>query len=309
MSEKKEYKVIGTRPIRHDGVDKVTGRALYGADFQTTGLLHGKVLRSPHAHARIKSIDTSRAEAHPDVKAVVTAADLPTAADKIADLGEGAVNLKYLCDNILASDKALYTGHAVAALAASDPHTAEEALELIDVEYEVLEAVLDVREAMADDAPILLDGLRTVALGEVGDKPTNIAQQFRHARGDLEAGYAEADAIVEREFTTAMVHQGYIEPQASTVQWRADDQIDIWTSTQGPFQIRDSVAALLQVPVSQVKVTPAEIGGGFGGKFTPYTDLPAALLSRKSGHRPVKIALTRAEWYRLFNASRGSPVP
>ena len=115
MPENKEYKVIGTRPIRHDGVEKVTGRALYGADFQTVGLLHGRVLRSPHAHARIISIDASRAEAFPGVKGVVTAQDLPTAEDKVADLGEGAVNLKYLCDNVLASDKVLYKGHAVAA--------------------------------------------------------------------------------------------------------------------------------------------------------------------------------------------------
>ena len=200
MSEKKEYKVIGTRPIRHDGVDKVTGRALYGADFQTTGLLHGKVLRSPHAHARIKSIDTSRAEAHPDVKAVVTAADLPTAADKIADLGESAVNLKYLCDNILASDKALYTGHAVAALAAIDPHTAEEALELIDVEYEVLPPVLEVREAMEDDAPLLHENLKTDAMGEKSEKSSNVASHFQHKKGDIDAGFAEADVVIEHDF-------------------------------------------------------------------------------------------------------------
>ena len=302
------YQVIGTRPIRHDGTDKVLGAARYAADQNLPGMLYGKYLRSPHAHARILSIDTSKAEALPGVAAIVTTADLAEAADKIQEMGEDAVNLKYLSANMLAQDKVLYHGHAIAAVAANSVHVAEEAVGLIDVEYEVLEAVLDVREAMADDAPILLDGLRTVALGEVGDKPTNIAQQFRHARGDLEAGYAEADAIVEREFTTAMVHQGYIEPQASTVQWRADDQIDIWTSTQGPFQIRDSVAALLQVPVSQVKVTPAEIGGGFGGKFTPYTDLPAALLSRKSGHRPVKIALTRAEVLLATGPTSGSYI-
>ena len=146
MPEKKEYKVIGTRPIRHDGVDKVTGRALYGADFQTSGLLHGRILRSPHAHARIKSIDTSRAEAYPGIKAAVTAKDFPTAEDKVADLGESSVNLQDLQGNVLANKKVLYKGHAVAAVAATDPHTAEEALELIDVEYEVLAPVLDVRD-------------------------------------------------------------------------------------------------------------------------------------------------------------------
>ena len=217
-AESASYQVIGTRPIRHDGTDKVLGAARYAADQNLPGMLYGKILRSPHAHARILNIDTSKAEALPGVTAIVTTADLAEAADKIQEMGEDAVNLKYLSANMLAQDKVLYHGHAIAAVAANSVHVAEEAVGLIDVEYEVLEAVLDVREAMADDAPILLDGLRTVALGEVGDKPTNIAQQFRHARGDLEAGYAEADAIVEREFTTAMVHQGYIEPQASTVQ-------------------------------------------------------------------------------------------
>ena len=302
------YQVVGTRPIRHDGTDKVVGAARYAADQNVPGMLYGKYLRSPHAHARILNIDTSKAEALPGVTAIVTSSDLAEAADKIQEMGEDAVNLRYLSANMLAHDKVLYHGHAIAAVAANSVHVAEEAVELIDVEYEVLKPVLDVREAMADDAPILLEELRTTALGEVGDKATNVAQHFRHARGDLEAGYEAADAIVEREFTTAMVHQGYLEPQASTVQWRSDDQIHIWTSTQGPFQIRDSVSALLQVPVSQVKVTPAEIGGGFGGKFTPYTDLPAALLSRKSGNRPVKMALTRTEVLQATGPTSGSYI-
>jgi len=302
------YQVVGTRPIRHDGTDKVVGAARYAADQNVPGMLYGKYLRSPHAHARILNIDTSKAEALPGVTAIVTSSDLAEAADKIQEMGEDAVNLRYLSANMLAHDKVLYHGHAIAAVAANSVHVAEEAVELIDVEYEVLKPVLDVREAMADDAPILLEELRTTALGEVGDRPTNVAQHFRHARGDLEAGYEAADAIVEREFTTAMVHQGYLEPQASTVQWRSDDQIHIWTSTQGPFQIRDSVSALLQVPVSQVKVTPAEIGGGFGGKFTPYTDLPAALLSRKSGNRPVKMALTRTEVLQATGPTSGSYI-
>ena len=302
------YQVVGTRPIRHDGTDKVVGAARYAADQNVPGMLYGKYLRSPHAHARILSIDTSKAEALPGVTAIVTSSDLAEAADKIQEMGEDAVNLRFLSANMLAHDKVLYHGHAIAAVAANSVHVAEEAVGLIDVEYEVLKPVLDVREAMADDAPILHEELRTTALGEVGDKPTNVAQHFRHARGDLEAGYEAADAIVEREFTTAMVHQGYLEPQASTVQWRSDDQIHIWTSTQGPFQIRDSVSALLQVPVSQVKVTPAEIGGGFGGKFTPYTDLPAALLSRKSGNRPVKMALTRTEVLQATGPTSGSYI-
>src|SRR6266852_3154577 len=143
-----EYSVIGTRPVRHDGVDKVTGRAQYGADFQMAGLLHGHILRSPHAHARIRRIDTRRAEALPGVKAVLTHADLPVAADKVEELGEGAANLRDLSENVLADGKALYRGHAVAAVAATSPRIAEEALRLIEVEYEPLPPVLDVREAM-----------------------------------------------------------------------------------------------------------------------------------------------------------------
>ena len=166
MAEKKDYKVVGTRPIRHDGLDKVTGRALYGADFQAVGLLHGKVLRSPYAHARIKSIDTSRAEAHPGVRAVVTAKDFPAVENKIADLGEGATNVKDLQDNVLAGEKALYKGHQVAAVAAIDPHTAEEALELIDVEYEVLPPVVKVLDAMKEDAPLLHEDMRTDEMGK-----------------------------------------------------------------------------------------------------------------------------------------------
>jgi xanthine dehydrogenase molybdenum-binding subunit len=226
-SKKKEYKVIGTRPIRHDGVDKVTGRAIYGADFQITGLLHGRVLRSPHAHARIVSIDTSRAEAHPGVKGVVTAQDLPTAEDKMADLGEGTVNLKYLCDNILASDKVLYKGHAIAAVAATNPHIAEEACQLIDVKYEVLPPVLEVRQAMEPDAPLLHENLKTSSLGETSDKPSNIASHLQHKKGDIEKGFAEADVVIDREFVTGTVHQGYIEPHNATALYNPDGQMTV----------------------------------------------------------------------------------
>ena len=300
------YKVIGTRPIRHDGMDKVTGAARYGADTQLPGLLYGKILRSPHAHARILSIDTSKAEALPGVTAVVTSKDLAPAEDKVQEMGEDVTNLMYLSANILAQDKVLYHGHAIAAVAANSVHVAEEALKLIEVKYELLPPVLDAYESAQPGAPILLPGLRTTSMGEKGDQPTNLASLLRHERGDLAAGFAAADVIVEREFRTAMVHQGYIEPQASTAIWKNDDHIDIWTTTQGSFQIRDSVAELLQLPVSQIRVTPTEIGGGFGGKFTPYTDIPAALLSRKSRHRPVKIVMTRTEVLQATGPTSGS---
>ena len=164
--ELKEYKVIGSRPIRHDGVDKVTGRALYGADIHLPGLLYGKVLRSPHAHARIRRIDVSKALALPGVKAVATGADLPSLSDTVKALGEGSVNLKYQSTGLLADDKVLYHGHPVAAVAATSIHIAEEALALIEVDYELLPPVLDVRAAMQEGAPILLDDLRTNELGE-----------------------------------------------------------------------------------------------------------------------------------------------
>ncbi len=304
MSEKKEYKVIGTRPIRHDGVDKVTGRAIYGADFQITGLLHGRVLRSPHAHARIVSIDTSRAEAHPGVKGVVTAQDLPAAEDKMADLGEGAVNLKYLCDNIFASDKALYKGHAIAAVAATNPHIAEEACELIDVEYEVLPPVLEVRQAMEPDAPILHENLTTSSLGDTEDKPTNIASHLQHKKGDIEKGFDEAEVVIERDFVTGTVHQGYIEPHNATAHYNQDGQLTVWCSTQGAFTVREQLAEILQYPVSKIKVVPLEIGGGFGGKINVYIKPVAALLAKKTG-KPVKVLMNRAD---VFEGTGPTPA-
>ena len=304
----KKYDVVGTRPIRHDGADKVTGRALYGADFQMAGLLHGKVLRSPHAHARIKSIDTSKAEAMPGVRAVVTAKDFPKVESKVVEIGEGATSsLKYLRDNVLASNKVLYEGHAVAGVAAVSPHVAEEALALIDVEYEVLSPVLTAPEGMKDDAPLLHDDLKTQELGEQTDKVSNLAQHFQHKKGDIQKGFAEADVIVEREFNTATVHQGYIEPHNVTALWNNDGRLHIWCSTQGSFTVRDTVAEILDLPVSQVKVTPMEIGGGFGGKINVYGDPVAALLSKKTGH-PVKIVMTREEVFEGTGPTPGSYV-
>jgi len=162
------YKVIGTRPIRHDGVDKVTGRALYGADIQMSGLLHGRVLRSPHAHARIVSIDASAALKLPGVEAIVTSDDLADPGDRIAELGEGSVKLHDLSSNCLARGKVYYQGHAIAAVAATSSHIAEQAVRMIEVEYELLPVLLDVRKAMSDGAPILHDTLVTESLAVNG---------------------------------------------------------------------------------------------------------------------------------------------
>ncbi|HRA90386.1 MAG TPA: molybdopterin-dependent oxidoreductase, partial [Planctomycetaceae bacterium] len=281
-----KYKVIGTRPVRHDGADKVTGRAKYGADIKLTGMLYGAMLRSPHAHARIVSIDTSKAEALPGVRAVATSADLPEQGDRVVELGEGSANMRHLSANILAREKVLYKGHAIAAVAADNIHIAEEAVKLIAVQYELLPPVLDVRKAMEDDAPILNDDIRTESVGSAppgnDSKPTNIAKHFVFEKGDLAAGFAAADVIVEREFDTSMVHQGYIEPHNATVLWNTDDKITVWLSTQGSFSVRQQTAELLKVPISRVKVIPTEIGGGFGGKISVYLPPVAAVLSRKS---------------------------
>jgi len=304
---KGEYRVIGTRPIRHDGVDKVTGRALYGADLQLTGLLHGRVLRSPHAHARIRSIDIQKALQLPGVKAVVTAADFPPAGDKVEDLGEGTVKLRDLCGNILAGEKALYRGHAVAGVAATSPHIAAQALGLISVDYEPLPPVLDVRKAMSPEAPLLHDDLFTDDLGEQASSPSNIAKHLRHEKGDVGEGFKKADKIFEREFETAMVHQGYIEPHNATAHWNADGNLTIWTSTQGAFTVRTQVATILQLPISRVKVIPMEIGGGFGGKIPVYLEPVAAVLSRKTG-RPVKMLMDRTEVFEGTGPTPGSYV-
>ena len=299
------YNVVGTRPIRHDGADKVTGRALYGADFNTAGLLHGSILRSPHAHARIKSIDTSAAEALPGVLAVVTNADFGSSEDAVVDFGEGATSLKWLRDNVLASDKALYRGHAIAGVAAANPHVAEEAVQLIVVDYEVLPPAITVEDAMAEDAPILHDDLKTEELGEQTDQVSNIAQHFQHKKGDTAKGFAEADVIVEREYRAKTVHQGYIEPHNATALWNNDGRLHIWCSTQGAFTVRDAMAQLLEMPVSQIRVVPMEIGGGFGGKIPVYLEPVAALLSRKTG-QAVKILMSRADVFEASGPTCGS---
>ena len=300
-----KYQVIGTRPVRHDGVDKVTGAAIYGADVRLPGLLYGKVLRSPHPHAKILSIDTSKARELDGVRAVATADDLVDTVDKLSDLGETTVNVREIAKNSLASDKVLYTGHAVAAVCATSPHIAEEALDLIEVEYEVLQPVVDIREAMRDDAPLLDEERTTRALGEDSGKKSNIATHNQHAMGDLDQGFAEADIVVEREFHTATVHQGYIEPHNATVWWKKDGSVTVWVSTQGPFEIRSQVSEVLNIPVSNVKVIPCEIGGGFGGKFPTYMEPAAAIMSHKTG-QPVKMLMSRTEVFQATGPAPGS---
>jgi CO/xanthine dehydrogenase Mo-binding subunit len=306
MAEKK-YKYVGTRSIRPDGVDKVTGKANYGADFSLPGMVYGKILRSPHAHAAIKSIDLKPALAVPGVLAAISAADLPEVSQATGAGGESDVDFHDMSRNILARDKVLYHGHAVAAVAATSERIAQEALRAIEVQYEVLPHVIDLAAAMADDAPVLHEDMFTAGLEETPARPSNIASRVVNSRGDLEAGFAEADIVVERSYTAPIAHQGYIEPHACVVNTHADGRMDIWCSSQGPFMVRQYTAVVLGVDVASIKVTPAEIGGGFGGKTTIYLEPVAALLSKRSG-RPVKMVMSREEVFRATGPASASIV-
>ena len=303
---KKDYKVVGTRPIRHDGYDKVTVKAIYGADIKLPGLIWGSVARSPHAHAKIISIDTTEAKKMDGVLAVITHEDMPKAENKMVDLGEGSVNFKWASEKLMANNKVIYKGQPVAAIAAIDRHVAEEAARKIFVEYEVLDSVTNVVDAMKENAPIILEDLIGDDLGEKIHN-TNMSEHIRHDFGDVEKSMEDSDHIFEGEFNMEMVHQGYIEPHNATAAWNEDDQIKIWTSTQGAFPARTQIAGILQVNVSQVKVTPLEIGGGFGGKIPVYFEPIAAILSKKSG-RPVKMVMERTAIFETTGPTPGGKI-
>lgn len=305
--EEKVLKVVGTRPVRPDGVPKVTGTALFGADIALPGMLWGKILRSPCAHARIRSIDTSKAQALAGVKAVVTSADFPEQKFEYVGQGRAESNMWHMTRNIMAREKVLYDGHAVAAVAATSNATAEEALALIKVDYEVLPHVLDVDEAMKDGAPLLFEDMISRGIEPAPTKSSNISKRVEFKIGDLEAGFAAADEVVEQSFKTAPVHQGYIEPQACVARFDADGQAELWTSTQGHFVVRAFMARLLGMDVGNLLVHPTEIGGGFGGKNVVYIEPVALILSRKSGH-PVKMVLTREEVFKATGPAAGSSM-
>jgi len=302
-----DLKVVGTRPIRPDGVEKVTGRALYSADTRVAGMLWGKILRSPHAHARIVSIDTSKAEALKGVHAVVTSKDFPAIKSEEAFVGEGPMNFRDLSDNIMARNKALYEGHAVAAVAATTPAIADEAMALIDVTYEVLPHVIDVDDAMKADAPVLHADMFTAGVNPKPATASNIAKVVTFKKGDIDAGFADAEVIFEGSYTTKPVHQGYIEPHACLATYNPDGQISIHASSQGHFMIRAYTAKLLGLDMADIRVNPAEIGGGFGGKTLIYLEPVAVALSRKSG-KSVKMQMTREEVFRGSGPTSGASV-
>src|SRR5438067_10384542 len=280
---------------------------MYGADLAMAGALVGKILRSPHAHARIRKIDTTKAAALPGVKAVVTAADFPD--QKFEYIGPERVAVKFwhVTRNVMAREKALYEGHAVAAVAATSPAIAEEAVALIEVDYEVLPHAIDVDDAMKPDAPLLFEDMITRGVEPAPTKPSNVSKRLEFKIGDLDAGWAQAHEIVEHEFKTAAVHQGYIEPHACVVRVDADGQTDVWSSSQGHFVVRALTAKLLNKSVGDVRCSPAEIGGGFGGKTVVYLEPVAALLSQKSG-RPVKITMSREDVFKARGPTSGGSM-
>src|SRR5213596_3474766 len=298
---------VGTRTIRPDGHDKVTGRARFGADFNLPGQLIGRVLRSPHPHARIVSIDTSKAETLPGVKAVVTRDDFGDQSSEFIPAGEMMMNYKDVVRNVMAREKALYEGHAVAAVAATSTAIARRALKLIDVKYEVLPHVIDVVEAMRPDAPLLHDDLFTAGVEPKPDKPSNIAKRVEITLGDVEAGFKKADVVIEREFKTAPVHQGYIEPHAALASASEDGSAELWCCTQGHFIVRAHCARLLGLDIGKVRVTASEIGGGFGGKTVVYLEPLAVALSRKA-KRPVKLVMSREEVFKASGPTSGARI-
>ena len=281
MAEAVDLKAIGTRPVRPDGIEKVTGRANFGADLNLPGMLHAKVLRSPHAHAKIVRIDTSEALAMEGVLAAVTGADITGDSD--------------LAQNILAKGKVLYHGHAVAAVAARSAFIAEQALDKIRVVYEELAPVMSIDDAIAEGAPLVNESMHTN--GDTSKPASNIAAVTQFERGDVEQGFADAEVIVEGEYRVPTAHQGYIEPHACTASINEDGKATVWCCTQGQFDVRTMTAQCLGKQVSDIRVIPSEIGGGFGGKTTIYLEPVAVKLSEITG-RPVKMVMSREEVFR-----------
>ncbi|MGY9036120.1 MAG: xanthine dehydrogenase family protein molybdopterin-binding subunit, partial [Rhodobacterales bacterium] len=250
---KSNFKFVGTRPKRPDGIDKVTGRAKFGADSYAAGMLHGAIVRSPHAHARIKSIDTSEAEALKGVKAVVTRADFSK--DIKFTSGKDSEDWNVL-ENVMADERVLYDGHALAAIAATSALIARDAVKLVKVEYEILPHVTDVDEAMAVGAPVIRKGApdKSVPPG----LHENVVSYYESGNGDVEVGFQEADLIIENSFKTEATHQGYIEPHACLASLGSDGKGELWCTTQGHFKFQKVCAALLGLETSQLRVTASE---------------------------------------------------
>jgi len=302
---KTNFQWVGKRTRRPDGVDKVTGRARYGDDMSMPGMLHCKVLRSRHAHAKILSIDTSKAAALKGVKAVLTSAEIPDHPLSKPPYAPIINDMHDISRNVMARDKVFYDGHAVAAVAATSERIAKAALELIEVKYEVLPHVLDPIDAAQPDAPILHEDQFTFLGDKTSEMPSNLFRSSVGERGDLDQGFGEADVILERDFSSEPVHQGYIEPLACVASTSEDGCVELWTTTQGHFVIRALCSSLLNIELAKVRVTASEIGGGFGGKNTVYGEPVAIRLSQMTG-RPVRMVMSRTEVFRASGPTVGS---
>jgi CO/xanthine dehydrogenase Mo-binding subunit len=307
MKTTRDVRGVGLSIPRPDGPEKVTGRVQYVADIKPKGLLHAKLLRSPHAHARIVSIDVSRARALPGVRAVLTAADIPELKRKAPTRAHA----------VLAIDRVVFSGQPVAAVAADELAIAEEALDLIEVTYEVLPAAVDPLQSLKPGAPPVADAgteadasealaHSAVAMAKSEDAPAkavNVSQTAHVKRGDVAKGFAESDVIVEKTYRVPMVHQGYLEPHAVLAEWDTMGQLTLWASTQGSFNTRAEVADVLGLEENRIKVVPVECGGGFGGKIRALCEPITALLARAT-KRPVRYVMTRRE-----ELEAGMPAP
>ena len=307
MKTTREIKGVGVAIPRPDGPEKVTGQVQYVADIKPRGMLHAKLLRSPHAHARIVKVDTSRAKALPGVRAVLTARDIPELKRKAPTRAHA----------VLAIDRVVFVGQPIAAVAADELAIAEEACDLIDVQYEVLPASVDPLKAMQVGAPPVADagteadtsealahsGVAVAKTTAAPTKAVNISQQAKLGRGDVAKAFAESDVIVEKTYRVPMVHQGYLEPHAVLAQWDSNGQLTLYSSTQGSFNTRSEVADVLHVEENRIKVIPVECGGGFGGKIRALCEPITAILARVT-RRPVRYVMTRRE-----ELDAGMPAP
>ncbi len=279
-----EHRVVGKSLPRVDAHGKVTGRTVYAADFALPGMLYGKVLRSTEPHARIDRIDPRRALTLPGIRGVITAADIP-------DVRFGGA-LKD--ETVFARDKVRYVGQPVAAVAAATLDAAEAALKLIEVDYDPLPAVFDVEAAMAPGAALIHEAWETYSAIPILHREGNVCSRARIVAGDIEHGFAQADRVFEHRFQTSMVHQGYTEPRAAVAAWDSAGQVTVWSNTQLPFDIQNTLAEILQIPPSAIRIVVPGIGGGFGGKLRIGVEHFAALLAKKTG-RPVKVLTTSEE--------------
>ena len=277
-------RVVGKSLARVDAPGKVSGTAVYAADFALPGMLWGRVLRSTLPHARIIRLDVTQACALPGMRAVVTAADVP-------DVRYGG-GLKD--ETVFAKDKVRYVGQPVAAVAAATPEAAEAALATIDVVYEPIPAVLDLEAALAPGAPLIHEAWESYTAIPILHREGNICNRARIVVGDVERGFEEADHVFEHRFRTSMVHQGYTEPRAAVASWDSSGQVTVWSNTQLPFEVQNTLAEILQILPSKIRVLVPGIGGGFGGKLRVGVEHFAAFLAKKSG-RPVKVVTTSEE--------------